>query len=93
MRLVDRMKNARNMSFAFDDPEGAFENSLTMLLSQPLLYDSITGIRSDGKGGTETIFEVSQYLNLRSATYEYTPYFPGSWSPSEKFKQVRYISR
>ncbi|MFQ3454126.1 hypothetical protein PMN64_12525 [Bradyrhizobium sp. UFLA01-814] len=88
--LIPRMGGQRRtMPFAYDQPELAFQHMLSFLMSDPLLHDSIKGVRVNADGAREVIFEVSMRLNGGTNTYDYAPSFPGSWHPPETFKVIQ----
>ncbi|MGY4303832.1 hypothetical protein ACVIJ6_001075 [Bradyrhizobium sp. USDA 4369] len=79
--------------FGFDEPELAFQQMLSALMSQPLLYDSMKAVRVNANGTSEAIFSVSMYFNPGTRTYDYTPSFTGSWRPPEAFRAVQHVPR
>jgi hypothetical protein len=71
-------------------PEGTFLVTLSLLMSEPLLFSSIQGTLADGNGRREVIFTVKQSINYGNQTYDYSPTFPGSWQPSDARLRVTY---
>lgn len=81
------------MTFGFGEAGRAFHEARARFLMSPLNWWSIKGVRVDGSGAKEVIFEIRNASDFSSTTHDLIPSFPGSWNPPDEFRSVYQIPK